>query len=206
MSAPEFSVSLMCMDLLRAGEQVEALNPNANYYHIDIMDGHFAPNLALSPDMVKALSSKATIPMEAHLMTTDPEQWLDPLTEAGISTLSVHAETVNRNAFRILNSIDARNLKSGVVLNPATALSEALPYLDRVDLLTIMTVDVGYAGQPFIHQMLSKIEQAAKFKSDEGLDFKLQIDGSCNANLDPDLGTAWKIMQQQFEQATGVTL
>lgn len=215
----------MCMDLLRAGEEVAVLNEHADYYHMDIMDGHFAKNIALSPDLVKALSSAATIPMEAHLMTEYPNDWIHVLADAGITTQSVHAETVNKDAFRVLRTIESLGCQKGVTLNPATPLTEVQHYLDIVDLVTLMTVDVSYAGQPFIEQMLRKIEATAKFKSDEGLDFKIQIDGSCNAktfkrlhdagaeiyilgssglfNLDEDRHIAWKKMLESFAEATG---
>lgn len=225
---PEFSVSLMCMDLMRAGEQLAVLNDRANQYHVDIMDGHFAKNITLSPDFVKAAYDFGALPMDMHLMTEHPGDWIELLAENGASTISVHAETVNRDAFRQLDRIRSSGCGTGVVLNPATPLSEVQHYLERIDLLTIMTVDVGYAGQPFITEMLRKIEAAAELKRAEGLGFKLQIDGSCNSRtfgslwdagaevfilgssglfgLDPDLATAWAIMQRSFSDATSVVL
>lgn len=223
---PQFSVSLMCMDLLRAGEQIAVLNERADFYHVDIMDGHFARNIALSPDFVKAAAAHGAVPMDMHLMTERPNDWIATLAEGGASTISVHAETVNRDAFRVMNTIRSYGCRTGVVLNPATPLTEVQHYLGSVDLLTIMTVDVGYAGQPFIEQMLPKIEAAAEFKRAEGLGFALQIDGSCNArtfkrladagaevyilgssglfNLHRDLATAWDLMLESFVGSTAV--
>lgn len=225
---PEFSVSLMCMDLLRAGEQLSVLNRRADRYHIDIMDGHFAKNIAMSPDFVRACRAHGSLPMEMHLMTEQPNDWIDVLVDAGAHTISAHAETINRDAFRVMNKIHAKGCQTGVVLNPATPLSAVRHYLDQVDLLTIMTVDVGYAGQPFIEQMLPKVEEAAELKRRHGMTFALQIDGSCNQatfsrlhsagaevyilgssglfNLDQDLDIAWQKMQMTFTECTGVEL
>lgn len=223
---PEFSVSLMCMDLMRAGEQIKILNGLTDYYHVDIMDGHFAKNIAMSPDFVKAAHAFGSAPLEMHLMTENPNDWIELLAENGASTISAHAETINRDAFRVMRNIKAAGAQTGVVVNPATPLSEIEHYLDLVDLLTIMTVDVGYAGQQFIEQMLPKIEQAAKIKSDRGYEYKIQIDGSVNGktfkrlsdagaevyilgssglfNLDEDLEVAWSKMLTEFSDATGL--
>lgn len=175
-----FSISLMCLDFLRARQQLETFNRRADAYHVDIMDGHFAPNLAISPDLMRQLSRAATLPMDVHLMTTDPNRWLEPVAQAGAALISPHAETINADAFRVLGRIRALGCGAGVVLNPATPLSAAEWYLDRLDLLTIMTVDVGYAHQPFIDAMLRKIEQASELKARRGYQYILQVDGACN--------------------------
>lgn len=223
---PAFNVSVMCMDFLRVGEQLEVLDRRADGLHADIMDGHFARNIAVGPDFVKALSDRSSLPIDAHLMTEHPADWLDVLAEAGASTLSMHAETVARAAFRLLDRVSTLGCRAGIVLNPATPLSAAEHYLDRIDLLTIMTVDVGYAGQPFIEQMLTKVEAAAELKRRHGLRYTIQIDGSCNAatfprlldagaeafvlgstglfNLDPDLERAWAAAESAFAESTGV--
>lgn len=220
---PQFAVSLMCMDLMDIKNQLETLNQRADYYHIDIMDGHFCKNITLSPDFTKACSKVASLPMDAHLMTTNPGDWLEPLAAAGVSYLSPHAETINTDAFRTLNRIEQLGCKTGVVLNPATPLDYIRHYIERIDLLTIMTVDVGYSGQPFIPQMLQKIEQAAELKAKKGYTYQIQIDGSCNKDtfqrlnnagaeiyvvgntglfrLDPDLNKAYDRMLADFEQA-----
>ncbi len=178
---PSFSISLMCMDFLNMRPQLETLNKRAQMYHVDIMDGHFAPNITLSPDFMRAVSTVARLPMDTHLMTTDPNRWIDAAAEAGASVISPHAETINTDAFRTYNRIRALGCKQGVVLNPATPLSTIEHYIDRIDMLTIMTVDVGFAGQPFIEQMLRKIERAREMKEKYGYRYAVQVDGSCNA-------------------------
>ena len=176
----KFSPSLMCMDFLKMKEQLEILSERTDILHVDIMDGHYCPNITLSPDLVKTFNKVATIPMDCHLMTTNPGQWIDILAEAGATYISPHAETMNVNAFRTLNHIKSLGCKTGVVVNPATPLSFVEPYLNRIDLLTLMTVDVGFAGQPFIEEVLDKIRLAKQWREERGYTYEIQIDGSCN--------------------------
>lgn len=220
---PLFEVSLMCMDFLNIRGQLEVLNKRADLYHIDIMDGHYCKNITLSPDMIRAFKKVAVLPMDAHLMTTTPNDWIEAVAEAGVEYITPHCETINWDAFRILNRIEALGCKTGVALNPATPLSQIEYYIDRIEMLTIMTVDVGYAGQPFITQMLKKIEQAREMKEKHGYQYKIKIDGSCNRktfkrlvnagaeilivgssglfNLDPDINIAFDKLFQNFDDA-----
>lgn len=176
----KFSPSLMCMDFLEIRGQMEAMNSRMDLYHVDIMDGHYCKNITLSPDLVKTFHKVASIPMDCHLMTTNPGDWVELLAEAGASYISPHAETINSDAFRILNLIEQCGCKKGIVLNPATPLSYAEAYLNRIDILTLMTVDVGFAGQPFIEEVLDKIALAKKWREERGYHYEIQIDGSCN--------------------------
>ena len=199
METPKFAVSLMCMDFSIAGEQVSTLSQHADSLHLDIMDGHFAPNLSLSPEWLKWVLPHSSVRNEAHLMTTDPDYWLEPLAQVGVNVISPHAETLNTHAFRTMNSIRALGCGTGLVVNPLTTF-----------------------------EMLAKIEQAAKYKSDHGLDYEIQIDGSCSEktfaklrnagaetfilgnsglfSLDRDLDKAWAKMRANYERTTGETL
>lgn len=176
----EFSPSLMCMDFLKMEEQFNILNDRVDMYHVDIMDGHFCKNITLSPDLVKTFHKVAKKPMDCHLMTTNPTDWIEILAQAGATYISPHAETINTDAFRVLNLIRSLGCKTGVVLNPATPLSYVKHYLNRIDMLTLMTVDVGFAGQPFIEEVLDKVREAKELREKYGYTYKIQIDGSCN--------------------------
>ena len=160
MNKDQIAVSLMCMDFLKIKEQLEVLNESVGMYHIDIMDGHFCKNITLSPDLIKSFKKVSKLPMDVHLMTTEPNDWIETVAEAGADIISVHPETINGDAYRIYNEIERLGCKRGLVLNPATTLESVKHYLNRVDLLTIMTVDVGFSGQPFIEEMLDKIAEA----------------------------------------------
>lgn len=177
---PRFAVSLMCMDFLRVESQLKALDPLADMLHADVMDGHFCKNLTLSPDLIRVFKGASKLPLDAHLMVEKPNDWaLERVAEAGADIISPHAETINVDAFRTMNRLEALKVKRGVVLNPATPLESVQSYLGRIDLLTIMTVDVGFAGQPIILEMMRKIEQAAAWKAKYGYTYTLQVDGGC---------------------------
>ncbi|MBQ8027222.1 MAG: ribulose-phosphate 3-epimerase [Clostridia bacterium] len=219
-----FSPSLMCMDFLNIGEQINILNSRCDFYHIDIMDGHYVPNLTLSPDFVRAVSSVAKRPLDCHLMVTNPSDYIAPLKAAGASYICLQTETISANAFRLINTIKSCGCKVGAVFNPATPLSAAQYYLHLLDKITIMTVDPGFAGQTFIREMITKIEQARSLKEKNGYGYIIEIDGSCNEktfgelyragaecfvvgssglfSLDSDLEKAWDKMKNNFRNST----
>lgn len=187
---PMFNPSLMCMDLLEIKSQTAILNKRCDMYHVDIMDGHFVKNITLSPDFVKAFSKIALKPIDCHLMVTDPDDYIEPLAKAGAVYICPHAETINSQAFRIINKIKSYGCKVGIVLNPATPISYIKHYIHLIDKLTIMSVDPGFAGQPFIREMLDKIKEAKKLKEENGYKYLIEVDGSCNEKTFKDLSEA----------------
>ena len=230
---PIFNPSLMCMDFLDIRHQLEVLNSRADMYHFDIMDGHYVPNITLSPDLAKAIAKASDLPLDFHLMVTDPEMFIEPcrkavapLTERGIASFySPHAEVINGRGFRIIDEIRAAGLRPGVAVNPETPLSYIMAYLHRLDKVTFMSVDPGFAGQPFIPEVLDKIREAKAIKASDPEKYKfiIEIDGSCNRktygilqeagvesfivgtsglfNNDPDLARAYEIMREDFNRA-----
>ena len=219
---PMFNPSLMCMDLLNIKEQLQILNTRADFYHVDIMDGHYVKNITLSPDFCKAIRPVCRIPLDCHLMVTTPD-FIEPLAKAGAGFICPHAETINADAFRIVNKIRSLGCKVGVVLNPATPVSYIQHYIHLLDKVTVMTVDPGFAGQPFIREMLDKINELKVLKEEKGYKYLIEVDGSCNEktfgdlakagtevfivgtsglfHLDPDLATAWDKMMDNFNKA-----
>lgn len=225
---PQFGVSLMCMNYFKMEYEISILNEKADSYHIDIMDGHFVKNLALSPDFLKSLSGALKKPVDAHLMTTTPTDWLEPLVQAGADTITVHAETINTDAFRVIDQIKSLGCKAGVVINPSTPIEYIKHYLNRIDTLMLMTVDPGFGGQPFVPEVLDKIKEADHLKNEFGYSYNIQVDGNNNVNtykklydagarmfvlgstglfnLDPDVNVAFEKMRKDFCQATGIQL
>jgi len=221
-----FSTSLMCMDMSHFRQQVEFLDSVTDFYHVDIMDGHFVPNLTLSPWFIGQLRRLSTKPIDAHLMVEEPQKFLGTCAGSGASLVCFHAEAADGEAFRMIQDLRTQGTRVGVVLNPETLPSRASYYLDLVDRVTVMSVDPGFAGQPFIRQSLKKIEELRTLRDRLGLAFEIEVDGSCNAqtfhdlasagaetfvmgstglfNLDPDLPTAWEKMKENFLKAVGV--
>ncbi|WP_305879861.1 D-allulose 6-phosphate 3-epimerase [Sebaldella sp. S0638] len=219
-----FSPSLMCMDLLNMKEQVEILNERADFYHVDIMDGHFVKNITLSPFFVSTLKRVSKLPIDVHLMTEYPDDYIEELAKAGADYICPHAETINKDAFRIINKINSFGCKAGIVLNPATPIEWIKYYIHLLDKITIMTVDPGFAGQPFIPEMLDKIKELKELKEKNGYKYLIEVDGSCNErtfdilteagaevlivgssglfNLDSDLPKAWDKMMEIYEAKT----
>lgn len=222
---PFFSPSLMCMDLLEIKEQTELLNERCDFYHVDIMDGHYVKNITLSPDFVSVFHTIAKRPIDCHLMVTDPDDYIDALAQAGAAYICPHAECITVSAFRTLDKIQQLGCKTGVVLCPATPLDSIQHYIHRLDKLTIMSVDPGFAGQAFIPEMLDKIRQAKELKEKYGYHYLIEVDGSCNEKTfgalygagaevfivgssglfskDADLAVAWDKMMQLFHKSVG---
>jgi len=219
------SPSLMTMDLDQFNEQITFLNDHVDSFHIDIMDGHFVPNLSLSPWFVEQTRKLTNKEMSAHLMVTDPTFWVQELIHVKCDVICIPAENTNGVAFRLIDQIHAAGLKAGVVLNPETPVSQILPYIDLLDKVTIMTVDPGFAGQRFLVSMLDKITELRKLREEKGYQYVIEMDGSTNKahwkaihDAKPDIyiigrsglfGLAdtiegsWEKMVAEFEEATG---
>lgn len=220
----KISPSLMCMDISKFEEQINCLNQTVDYYHIDIMDGHYVSNMTLSPWFIKQLKDHTTIPIDAHLMVTNPIEYVDQLLDLGVEVISIHAEYLNGHAFRLSEKIKQHGKKMGVVLNPETPLSLVYDYLHLLDIITVMTVDPGFAGQTFISESLKKVRTLKTVREERKLVFEIQIDGSCNEktyqmmidagadililgssglfNLDDSIEKSVEIMKNQLSSAT----
>jgi D-allulose-6-phosphate 3-epimerase len=181
-SVVKISPSMMCADLSQLGAQLQILDEEGvDSFHFDIMDGHFVPNLALSPLIVRSLRPLSRKPFNVHLMVENPTLYLPDLYDIGVNCVTVHVETMGSSAFRILANIKTHGSKVGVALNPATPLNTVEYMLEQVDRVTIMTVDPGFAGQAFIWPMLNKIRALRALREQHGYNFEIEVDGSINA-------------------------
>ncbi len=169
--------SILSADLLQLKTQVEKLAANgADFIHVDVMDGHFVPNLTFGPNMVKTLKRITSLPLDVHLMISNPDLYIEDYARAGADILTVHQEACT-HLHRTLQSIHQQGIKAGVSLNPATPLSSIENILDDIDLLLIMTVNPGFGGQKFITHGLKKIAEARKMIDTSDRDILLEVDG-----------------------------
>lgn len=178
---PKFAPSLIGMDLMNVQAQIEGLNPYAPYYHVDIIDWHYAKNLFLSPQFIAQLRKITEVPLDVHIMVKDLDlDIIKEVIDAGADIISLPAEEIGQNVFKYISYIKEHGKKFGVVLAPSTPLSVTQYYLDQVDLLTFMGVTPGFAKQKLIEPVLDKIREAHALREEKGYSFETQIDGGCH--------------------------
>lgn len=190
--------SILAADFSKLGEQIRAVEAaGADMIHLDIIDGHFAPNITFGAAISKMSKSISSLPHDAHLMVTEPEDYIDDFLKIGVEYITFHIEIGGRKktlgdrrwvyivdkevneerVFGIIDRIKKGGCKAGLTLNPPTEVELAYPFLDRVDLLLLMSVNPGFAGQDFIDDVYIKIERADRFRKENKLDFEIMVDG-----------------------------
>lgn len=172
--------SILSADFARLGEEVKMLEQaGANWVHVDVMDGHFVPNLTIGPLVLKALKPHTSLPMDVHLMISHPSRYVEAFAKAGADYITVHVES-DPHLHRLVQQIKATGAKAGVSLNPSTPLSSLEEILPYIDLVLLMSVNPGFGGQSFIESSLDKACRLRKLISERQLDIIIEIDGGVN--------------------------
>jgi ribulose-phosphate 3-epimerase len=173
----ELAPSILSADFARLGEAAaEAVAGGATLLHVDVMDGHFVPNITIGPPVVASLRKATQVPLDVHLMIEHPDRYIAAFADAGADWISVHQETCP-HLHRTLEDIRGRGLQAGVVLNPATPLATLDEVLEAVDFVLVMSVNPGFGGQKFIPGSLGKMRKLARLRQERGLSFRIEVDG-----------------------------
>ena len=172
--------SILSANFARLEEDIKDVERGgADYIHVDVMDGHFVPNITIGPLIVEAIRPVTQLPLDVHLMIENPDQYINAFAKAGADILSVHVEAC-QHLHRTVQQIKTKGMKAGVVLNPHTPVSMIEHVIEDVDLVLLMTVNPGFGGQSFIHSVLPKIKQVADIVEKRNLQVEIEVDGGVN--------------------------
>jgi len=184
MSSYKIAPSLLAADFARLGEEVASIEDAADLLHLDVMDGHFVPNLTFGMPVISALRSLSRLVFDCHLMTTNPDAYIPELAEAGGDLITVHIEAVS-DPTSVASRARNHGLDFGLVISPPTPWSAIEPFADLCDLILIMSVHPGFGGQSFIPEVLEKVSLARKWVDSQGVETDIQIDGGITTETAP---------------------
>lgn len=177
--------SILSADFSKLGAEIENIQElGCDYIHIDVMDGHFVPNISFAMPVIKSVEKLKKVPFDVHLMIENPEKYVEEFAKSGADIITVHAEAT-KHLNRLVSQVKATGCKVGVALNPATPLVMLEEILPDVDLVLLMTVNPGFGGQKYIGSVTNKIERLAKMRAERGLDFLIEVDGGIDAENGP---------------------
>ena len=180
-SRVKISPSILAADFACLGEEVTAIcEAGCDYVHVDVMDGHFVPNLTIGPDVVKAIKPHANKPLDVHLMISPVDAFIDLFAEAGADIITFHPEA-GPHPHRTVQAIKAAGCKAGISLNPATPIAALEELIEDIDLILVMSVNPGFGGQKFIKTQLEKIRRIRDLITDAGREIELEVDGGVNS-------------------------
>ncbi|MES9682836.1 MULTISPECIES: ribulose-phosphate 3-epimerase [Bacillaceae] len=169
--------SILSANFAKLGEEIlDVERGGADYIHVDVMDGHFVPNITIGPLIVEAIRPVTKLPLDVHLMIEKPDQYIEQFVKAGADIITVHVEACT-HLHRTIQTIKSFGIKAGVVLNPATPVSTIEQIIDDVDMVLLMTVNPGFGGQKFIQSVVPKIKQVANLIKERNLSVEIEIDG-----------------------------
>ncbi|MFP5111234.1 ribulose-phosphate 3-epimerase [Bacillaceae bacterium C204] len=173
--------SILSADFSRLGEEITAVEKGgADYIHIDVMDGHFVPNITIGPLIVEAIRPITRLPLDVHLMIENPDQYIEAFAKAGADYITVHVEAC-MHLHRTIQNIKSYGIKAGVVLNPATPVESIQHIIRDIDMVLLMSVNPGFGGQKFIPEVLPKIRKVKAMAEEKGMDLEIEIDGGVNS-------------------------
>ncbi|MDA9084952.1 ribulose-phosphate 3-epimerase [Candidatus Pelagibacter sp.] len=176
----KISPSILSADFSQLGNEIKRLEDGgADMIHVDVMDGHFVPNLTIGPPVIKALRKYTTLPFDVHLMISPVHKYIQDYADAGADIITIHPEATE-NIKESINFIKKLNKKVGISLNPESKLNLVTDYLNEIDLILIMSVHPGFGGQKFIPEVLEKVKELKKIKDQKKLDFDIEMDGGIN--------------------------